>query len=70
VPLGSQRVDLVIPAAIAGSLEVRGLREVLSSRLLTDQLAGLPGYDPSHCGERVTAIHRRAVTGVEGRPRR
>jgi len=46
---------LVIPPAIAGSLEVRGLRTVLSSRWLADQLASLPGYDPSHCGERVTA---------------
>lgn len=54
VPLGSERVDLVIPPAIAGSLEVRGLRTVLSSRWLTDQLASLPGYDLSHCGERVT----------------
>jgi hypothetical protein len=47
VPLASRHIDLVIPAA-AGSLEVRGLRTVLSSRWLTDQLASLPGYDPSH----------------------
>jgi putative molybdopterin biosynthesis protein len=55
VPLASERVDLVFPPA-AGSLEVRGLRTVLSSRWLTDQLASLPGYDSSHCGERVTAM--------------
>ena len=55
VPLASRHIDLVIPPAIAGSLEVRGLRTVLSSRWLADQLASLPGYDPSHCGERVTA---------------
>jgi len=42
VPLGSQHVDLVIPPATAGSLEIRGLREVLASRWLTDQLAGTP----------------------------
>jgi len=54
VPLAHERVDLVIPGSVAGSLEVRGLRTVLSSRWLTDQLASLPGYDPSHCGEHVT----------------
>jgi putative molybdopterin biosynthesis protein len=58
VPLADERVDLVIPAAIAGSPEVRGLRTVLSSRWLTDQLASAPGYDPSRCGERVTAARR------------
>jgi len=47
MPLASRYIDLVIPAA-GGSLEVRGLRTVLSSRWLTDQLASLPGYDPSH----------------------
>ena len=53
--LASRHIDLVIPPATAGSLEVRGLRKVLSSRGLTDQLASLPGYDPSHCGERIAA---------------
>ena len=52
VPLASERSDLVIPAAAAGSREVRGLRKVLSSPWLIDQLASLPGYDPAYCGER------------------
>jgi molybdate-binding protein/DNA-binding XRE family transcriptional regulator len=59
VPLASEHVDLVIPAAGSESAEVRGLLKVLPSRWLSDQLASLPGYDGSHCGERVTAL----VTG-------
>ena len=59
VPLASERVDLVIPAATAGSLEVRSLLKVLSSRWLADQLAGLPGYDLSHCGKRAAVPARR-----------
>jgi molybdate-binding protein len=56
VPLASERFDLVIPAAQAGSREVQGLLKVLSSRWLLDQLASLPGYDSSHCGERVATL--------------
>jgi putative molybdopterin biosynthesis protein len=55
VPLGGEHVDMVIPSAAAGSPQVRGLRKALSSRWLADQLACLPGYDLSHCGQRVTA---------------
>jgi len=50
VPLASQRTDLVIPAAVARSLEVQGLLTALSSRWLADQLRWLPGYDASHLG--------------------
>jgi hypothetical protein len=56
VPLASRHVDLVIPTAVAGPLEVRGLLMVLSSRWLTDQLVSLLGYDSSHCGERIAAV--------------
>jgi molybdate-binding protein len=56
VPLASERVDLVIPAAAVESREVRGLLKVLSSRWLIDQLASLPGYDVSLCGERVAVF--------------
>ncbi len=56
VPLASERFDLVIPAAQASSREVQGLLKVLSSRWLLDQLASLPGYDPSHCGERIATL--------------
>ena len=49
----------LIPVADSESAEVRGLLKVLPSRWLSDQLASLPGYDGSHCGERVTAL----VTG-------
>jgi molybdate-binding protein/DNA-binding XRE family transcriptional regulator len=53
VPLTQQNVDLVIPAAHAGSHEVRATIRALSSRWLLDQLASLPGYDASRCGEPV-----------------
>ncbi|MBV8430247.1 MAG: hypothetical protein JO244_03740 [Solirubrobacterales bacterium] len=43
-----------------GTLHAVSLADAaLSSRWLTDQLASLPGYDPSHCGERVAA--RRTI---------
>jgi molybdate-binding protein len=56
VPLASERFDLVIPATSVGSREVQGLLKVLSSPWLVDQLASLPGYDPSHCGQRVATL--------------
>ena len=55
VPLARRHVDLVVPSAATGSLETQALLMALSSRWLLDQLASLPGYDPSHCGERVAA---------------
>jgi molybdate-binding protein/DNA-binding XRE family transcriptional regulator len=51
VPLAQENVDLVIPAAHARSHEVRAMVRALSSRWLLDQLASLPGYDASRCGE-------------------
>jgi putative molybdopterin biosynthesis protein len=54
-PLAAERFDLVIPAAQAVSREVLALRKVLASPWLLAQLASLPGYDPSRCGERVAA---------------
>ena len=54
VPLAGVRSDLVIPKSAGGSREVQGLLKVLSSPWLIDQLASLPGYDPSHCGEHFT----------------
>jgi molybdate-binding protein/DNA-binding XRE family transcriptional regulator len=56
VPLAAEHSDLVIPADAAGSREVAGLLRVLSSRWLLDQLASLPGYDPSRCGEHVASL--------------
>jgi molybdate-binding protein/DNA-binding XRE family transcriptional regulator len=56
IPLASERFDLVIPARLAGSREVQALIKVLSSRWLLDQLASLPGYDPSRCGEHVATL--------------
>jgi molybdate-binding protein len=55
VPLASRHVDLVVSPAATGSLEAQALLMALSSRWLLEQLASLPGYDPSHCGERVVA---------------
>lgn len=56
IPLAAERFDLVIPAGLAGSREVQGLLKVLSSRWLLDQLASLPGYDPSRCGDHVATL--------------
>lgn len=56
VPLAAERFDLVVPADRAGTREAQGLLKVLSSRWLLDQLASLPGYDPSHCGEHVATL--------------
>jgi putative molybdopterin biosynthesis protein len=56
IPLAAERFDLVIPAELAGSREVQGLIKVLSSRWLLDQLASLPGYDSTRCGEHVATL--------------
>ena len=56
IPLAAERFDLVIPAGLADSREVQALLKVLSSRWLLDQLASLPGYDPSRCGEHVATV--------------
>jgi putative molybdopterin biosynthesis protein len=65
VPLTEERFDLVIPAAQAGSREVQAMLRVLSSPWLLEQLASLPGYDPSHCGE-----HLATLQGPGARPSR
>ncbi len=65
VPLTQERFDLVIPVGYAGSREVQAMVRVLSSPWLRDQLASLPGYDASRCGEPV------ATGGAQpGRPAR
>ena len=53
VPLADERFDLVLPGAHLGSREVQGLLKALTSPLLLDQLASLPGYDISACGDRL-----------------
>jgi putative molybdopterin biosynthesis protein len=52
VPLAEERFNLVIPAEHAASREVQALLKVLSSPWLLAQLAGLPGYDATSCGDR------------------
>jgi molybdate-binding protein/DNA-binding XRE family transcriptional regulator len=52
LPLAQERFDLVLPAKHAASREVQGLLRVLTSPWLLAQLASLPGYDLSRCGER------------------
>ena len=52
VPLAAERFDLVLPAKHAASREVQGLLRVLTSPWLLAQLASLPGYGASRCGER------------------
>jgi putative molybdopterin biosynthesis protein len=56
IPLAEERFDLVIPAALVGSREVQGLLKALSSPWLLDQLASLPGYVLSQCGERIALL--------------
>ncbi len=56
IPLADEHFDLVIPAGQFSSREVQGLLKVLSSAWLIDQLAMLPGYDPSRCGERIATL--------------
>jgi molybdate-binding protein/transcriptional regulator with XRE-family HTH domain len=53
VPLADERFDLVLPGAHLGSREVQGLLKVLASPWLLAQLASLPGYDASACGDRI-----------------
>jgi molybdate-binding protein/DNA-binding XRE family transcriptional regulator len=52
LPLAQERFDLILPAKHAASREVQGLLRVLTSPWLLAQLASVPGYDPSRCGER------------------
>ena len=56
VPLTAERFDLVIPTAQASSREVQALQRALTSPWLLDQLASLPGYAVSQCGERVATL--------------
>jgi putative molybdopterin biosynthesis protein len=56
VPLTVERFDLVIPAGQTGTREVQGLLRVLSSSWLLGQLASLPGYDVTPCGERIASV--------------
>ncbi len=53
VPLADERFNLVIPAEHAASREVQALLKVLSSPWLLAQLASLPGYHASTCGDRL-----------------
>ena len=54
IPLAEERFDLLLPAKHAASREVQGLLKVLTSPWLLAQLASLPGYDATRCGERAT----------------
>ncbi len=56
IPLATERsISSSRPPHIA-TREVQGLLRVLSSRWLRDQLASLPGYDPSRCGEVIASL--------------
>ena len=59
IPLADERFDLLIPARQTSTREVQGLLKILSSAWLLDQLAGLPGYDPGRCGERIATLPPR-----------
>jgi putative molybdopterin biosynthesis protein len=53
IPLAEERFTLVIPAEHAASREVQALLKVLASPWLLAQLASLPGYDATTCGDRL-----------------
>lgn len=59
VPLADERFDLVIPRSQRGTREVQGLLRVLASPWLLSQLASLPGYDQTQCGERMASLTGR-----------
>ncbi|MGH3281739.1 MAG: substrate-binding domain-containing protein, partial [Trebonia sp.] len=54
IPLAEEQFSLVISAMHAASREVQALLKVLSSPWLLAQLASLPGYDATSCGERMS----------------
>jgi putative molybdopterin biosynthesis protein len=56
VPLTAERFDLVVPAAYTASREVQGMLRALTSPWLLDQLASLPGYAVTQCGERLATL--------------
>lgn len=74
VPLATERFDIVIPHALTATREVQGLLRVLRGRWLRDQLASLPGYDPSGCGEVIATLQplrgRQPARPVRERKRR
>ncbi len=59
IPFAAERFDLVIPADRVAAREVQALIKVLSSRWLLDQLASLPGYDATPCGQHVATLSSR-----------
>jgi putative molybdopterin biosynthesis protein len=61
IPLATERFDIVVPPAHRATQEVQGLLRALRSRWLRDQLASLPGYDPTGCGEAIVSL--RPVDG-------
>jgi putative molybdopterin biosynthesis protein len=56
VPLATERFDILISRAQTGTREVQGLYRALRSRWLRDQLASLPGYDATGCGEAIATL--------------
>jgi molybdate-binding protein len=55
VPWQQEISELHIPRSLMGSLEVRGLLDVLGGRELPRQLAALAGYDAEPCGRILAA---------------
>jgi putative molybdopterin biosynthesis protein len=55
VPMAEERFSLVIPGSHTASREVQALLKVLTSPWLLAQLANLPGYDATTCGDRLGA---------------
>jgi len=53
VPMAEEHFNLVIPAEHAASREIQALFKVLTSPWLLAQLASLPGYDATTCGDRL-----------------
>jgi molybdate-binding protein len=58
IPLAGEHFDLIIPAGQFTTREAQSLLKILSSAWLIDQLASLPGYDPTRCGQHVATLKK------------
>ena len=56
VPMAEVRCDLVIPGDLLEHPTIQVILDVLQSRSLREEIASLPGYDPSKTGLAIAEI--------------
>lgn len=56
VPIAEVRCDIVIPADMLEHPTIRVILDVLQSRALREDMASLPGYDPSQTGNTIAEL--------------